>query len=335
MRGSIAIILVFIGCMSNVITLENLVKEDPGCGNLITFSQFIFTALEGFIFTSKFGTAECHISKRSYFALTVTFFFVNVLNNYAFDFNVPVPLHIIFRSGSLLANMTLGVYILKKSYPISKYLSVLLITLGITVCTIVSGKDVKSTNTRAPPTTSYEDFFWWTIGILILTVALFLSAALGIYQEFLFKKFGKHPKEALFYTHLLPLPLFMFVYKNIYEHALIALESEPISVLNVIQVPKLIVHLIGNVLSQFVCISSVYVLTTECSSLIVTLVLTLRKFSSLLFSVIYFRNPFTFYHWLGTLLVLIGTVIFTELHEKIYSLVFSQIGRKKVEKKSE
>lgn len=73
------------------------------------------------------------------------------------------------------------------------------------------------------------------------------------------------------------------------------------------------------------CISSVFVLTTECTSLTVTLVITLRKFLSLLFSIIYFKNPFTIYHWIGTILVFTGTVIFTEILPKIAeSLQFTE-----------
>ena len=71
------------------------------------------------------------------------------------------------------------------------------------------------------------------------------------------------------------------------------------------------------------CISSVFVLTTECASLTVTLILTLRKFSSLIFSILYFRNPFTIYHWIGTLLVFIGTLVFTEIIPKVRSALKS------------
>lgn len=77
------------------------------------------------------------------------------------------------------------------------------------------------------------------------------------------------------------------------------------------------------------CISSVFVLTTECTSLTVTLVITLRKFLSLLFSIIYFKNPFTIYHWIGTILVFTGTVIFTEILPKIAeSLQFTEKTKK-------
>lgn len=38
------------------------------------------------------------------------------------------------------------------------------------------------------------------MGIALLTVALFISARMGIYQEVLYKRYGKHPREALYVT---------------------------------------------------------------------------------------------------------------------------------------
>lgn len=40
--------------------------------------------------------------------------------------------------------MIMGIIIMKKRHEISKYLSVLMITIGIVLCTIVSGSDVVS-----------------------------------------------------------------------------------------------------------------------------------------------------------------------------------------------
>lgn len=246
------------------------------------------------------------------------FFVVSVCNNYAFDFNIPMPLHMIFRAGSLIANMIMGIIILKKSYEFSKYLSVFMISAGIVICTLISGSNVESTqvNPGVEEEGSFSVFFWWTLGITLLTVALFLSARMGIYQELLYKRYGKYPDEALYYTHLLPLPFFFLLYKNILDHIQIANSSEIYTVAN-IDVPIIWVYMIGNVLTQYLCISSVYVLTTECASLTVTLVVTLRKFVSLLFSIVYFKNPFTVHHWIGTLLVFMGTIIFTEVVPRI------------------
>lgn len=263
------------------------------------------------------------------------FFVASVCNNYAFDFNIPMPLHMIFRAGSLIANMIMGIVILRKRYAFSKYLSVAMISAGIVVCTIISGKDVKSTQTvgNAEEDDPVTVFFWWAVGIALLTLALFVSSRMGIYQEVLYKRYGKHPKEALFYTHLLPLPFFLLLTTNIWDHLKIANASElyDVPILN-IGIPIMWVYLLGNVLTQYLCISSVYVLTTECTSLTVTLVVTLRKFVSLLFSIVYFSNPFTIYHWVGTLLVFMGTIIFTEVIDKVWQAV-APAKRQAVDKK--
>lgn len=233
----------------------------------------------------------------------------------------------------------MGIIILRKRYDIWKYTSVIMITFGIILCTIASGSKVekiKATEAAAAEIEAkteamgFSVFFWWALGITLLTVALFLSARMGIYQEVLYKRYGKYPNEALFYTHLLPLPGFLLLYTNIKDHIMIASASSPYEVPIVgISVPLLWLYLLGNVLTQYLCISSVYVLTTECSSLTVTLVVTLRKFVSLLFSIIYFRNPFTLYHWSGTLLVFVGTIIFTEI---VPSIQKSMAQRQRIEK---
>ena len=74
---------------------------------------------------------------RKYAVLVVMFFLVSVVNNYALNFNIPMPLHMIFRSvntrtkisstqamtelsliffvqGSLIASLILGMILLKR-----------------------------------------------------------------------------------------------------------------------------------------------------------------------------------------------------------------------------
>ncbi|XP_070687144.1 UDP-xylose and UDP-N-acetylglucosamine transporter [Pempheris klunzingeri] len=312
-----AIVLVFVGCCSNVVSLELLVREFPGCGNIVTFAQFIFIALEGFIFETNFGRKKPAIPVSNYVIMVTMFFTVSVINNYALNFNIAMPLHMIFRSGSLIANMILGIIILKKRYSASKYLSIALVSAGIFICTIMSAKQVNVANEGSEEQGFYA-FVRWLIGIAMLTFALLMSARMGIFQETLYKQYGKHSKEALFYNHCLPLPGFLLLSTDIYSHCVYFSQSTPVDVPTVgVTVPILWIYLLMNVITQYVCIRGVFILTTECASLTVTLVVTLRKFLSLIFSILYFQNPFTTWHWVGTAVVFLGTLLYTEVWSSV------------------
>ena len=214
--------------------------------------------------------------------------------------------------------MLLGILILKKSYVLREYLSILCITVGIAMCTFASvheiktkhDKEIGSSKDPASTETRLAKLLWTGVGIGMLTLCLLLSALMGIIQERMFVKYGKHPAEALYYNHVLTMPAFLPMYANIAAYLHLFSQSQPLDLV-LFSVPILWVYLIANVLTQYVCISSVFVLSTECPSLTVTLVLTLRKFASLIMSILYFNNPFTFWHWCGSALVFGGTLTFT------------------------
>ncbi|XP_056595992.1 UDP-xylose and UDP-N-acetylglucosamine transporter [Triplophysa dalaica] len=331
MNTLIATTLVFVGCCSNVVFLELLVRDFPGCGNIVTFAQFAFIALEGFIFETNFGRKKPEIPLSNYGVMVSMFFTVSVINNYALNFNIAMPLHMIFRSGSLIANMILGIIILKKRYSTSKYLSIVLVSVGIFICTVMSAKQVNVEQGASEEEGVYA-FLHWLLGIAMLTFALLMSARMGIFQETLYKKHGKHSKEALFYNHCLPLPGFLLLSGDIYRHAVLFSQSSPVEI-PVIghSMPVMWFYLLMNVITQYVCIRGVFILTTECASLTVTLVVTLRKFLSLVISILYFQNPFTAWHWTGTAVVFLGTLIYTEVLSSVYTAVRGKTTVRKTE----
>jgi len=318
MNAPTSIFFVFLGCCSNVVFLELVVKAVPGCGTLITCSQFVFISVVGFIFTMECGRRKNVIPIRDYGVLVVLFFLVNVSNNLAFAFKISMPLHIIFRSGGLIANLVLAMLVLGRRYAPSKYISVLLITAGTVICTLVSAGDVRDSSASAEE--NEQAMSTWLAGIVLLTAALFLSARMGIYQECLYAKHGKQPREALFFIHMLSLPGFLT--DVLFGGTMAATvetfnASPPLPLLAAVpllsSLPSLWLYCVGNALTQYVCISSVFSLTSHVSSLTVTLVLTLRKFTSLLLSIAYFGNPFTPTHWAGTALVFGGTLVFSNV----------------------
>ena len=329
--AKLAILVTVLACCANVVFLELLVSKDASIGNLVTFAQFLLISIEGFILTTKCGTISPQVPFSAWIILVIMYFFVNVINNYALSFNIPMPLHMIFRAGGLLVNMLMGIFIMNKTYDRVKYVSVIMISLGIFLCTVMSatnrvsiktGKVIFYNESESSDNTVHDvvdDYDWEEVrqmvcGVFLLTIALVLSTRMGIYQEDLFTTYGKHAKEALFYTHALPLPFFLLLSSDIGHHWSICVSSTPVTIpLISVTVPIMVLHLTANVFLQYICIFSVFVLTTECTSLTASLVLTVRKFISVLFSIWYFQNPFTSLHWVGTGLVFGGILLFSDI----------------------
>lgn len=191
-KAILAIFGVFLGCWSSVVFLEYIVtwvfisilssliifghvshfRYDPGAGNLVTFLQFFFIASYGLIFTSKFFTVARQIPMKEYSVLVIMFFVSNCVNNYALNYNISMPLNLIFRSSTLLANMVLGIAFFKKRYDWTKYVSVVSVTMGIFLCTYASGTDIKSTALdidEAQKDDGNSAFFWWSIGVTLMS----------------------------------------------------------------------------------------------------------------------------------------------------------------------
>ncbi len=59
---------------------------------------------------------------------------------------------------------------------------------------------------------------------------------------------------------------------------------------------------------RYLCVRGVFMLTASTSALTVSVVLTVRKFVSLVVSIIYFNNDFSALHWAGAVLVFGGAL---------------------------
>ncbi|PAV91044.1 hypothetical protein WR25_01256 [Diploscapter pachys] len=316
-------------CMGCMIVVENIAKKEPSSMNLMTFATFFFIASQGLIFTSRFFTQPNKIPLRGYRAVIFWFFIVNVINNQALNYHVPVPLHIIFRSGSLLASLVLTKLLQGKNYSYRKYVSVIAITLGIVICTL-------ATSHQGDSEMSYEEaskhFYEWCIGISMLTFALLASAYMAICQERMYAQYGKHPTEAMFVTHFAALPFFALMGSDILRSAE-RFSQSPHELFGIsVPIPNMWLNLLANCVLQYYCIKFVYQLTSEVESLTVTLVVTLRKFLSLIVSIWWFQNPFTFQHWVGATLVFAGTLAFADIWDGLWKRLSGQKTIKETKK---
>ncbi|XP_055338330.1 nucleotide sugar transporter SLC35B4-like [Paramacrobiotus metropolitanus] len=317
-------------CSVNVMILELQIKADPGSANLITFCQFLFVAVVGFMTGTNFGRKTRVIPLRHYAVLTTLYFVQSFANNKALSYNISMPMHMIIKSGSLVANMILGVSLAGKRYPASKWVSIFLVSGGIILCTLASADDalkkhenremdvdeISSTAVEKDSRSERGGFVSLCIGVGLVSFSVFVAAGLGLFQEILFKRYGRHSQEGVFYTHILPLPCFIFAAESLIQHVHVYNASEPYFsdvLMRQIPVPRLWLLMLANVITFFGCSSSVVSLMTICSSLTVTLVLTLRKFFSIFISVYWFDNTFHTRHWVGTFFVFLGTLLYIDL----------------------
>jgi len=241
--------------------------------------------------------------------MVLMFFSSSLLNSWAFYYQISVPLHIIFRSGSLLMNMLFSSLLLKKRYTFKQVIDVLLVTVGIILATLTSAHE-KMTESK------HSTFIQWVIGIVILLLALTIGSVLGVYQEVIYRKYGRVWKEALFYSHTISLPFFLIFSKKIMEDINIFNSFPPMKFsLNPyinfgISIPSSWIYLSLNIIAQYFCVTGVHKLSSISTSLTLNLILSLRKFVSLMLSIFIFNNPLKLGHWIGTIILFVGTIMY-------------------------
>ncbi|EAL69811.1 hypothetical protein DDB_G0275061 [Dictyostelium discoideum AX4] len=305
----IPISMIMVGCCSNVISLELIMKQSQSHAILVTFFQFATVAFISFfvnirwkqvfsIFWIPIGLRERKIPLKTYFLMVSIFFILSVLNNKALDCDIPIPFHMIFRSSSLLSTIVIGSIFYRKSYSKQQILSLIMVTLGIIFATFSSMPDSKKEISLGHE----PNLLRFSIGMLMLIAAMFLSSILGLIQEHTYKLYGKDRHyETIFYS-----------VNDILHHIQLNNDSALMALpFGFGSFPTLWVYLIVNVLTQYVCIQGVFILTGKTSTLTCTLVISIRKFLSIIISVIYFNNHFTSLLFTGTILVFLGTFMYS------------------------
>ncbi|CAJ2513357.1 Uu.00g014760.m01.CDS01 [Anthostomella pinea] len=319
--------LIFGGCCSNVFALEAIIKVEPASGTLLTFVQFLFVAVTGYV--SQFDSSRPpfflkpnRVPIRRWIINIVLFFSINVLNNHAFSYDISVPVHIILRSGGSITTMVAG-GLYGKRYSRIQVVAVLLLTVGV----ITAAWSDAQSKARAPfllplpchfgtnkaqdasADESHEGTPSFSTGLAVLFVAQIMSAVMGLYTEETYKQYGPHWKENLFYSHLLSLPLFLPFTQSLVGQFMRLANSPPLTLplpreqVNLSAIPEALRHKVEgfyipsqvaylalNVLTQYACIRGVNLLAAASSALTVTIVLNIRKLVSLLLSIWLFGN---------------------------------------------
>lgn len=301
---------------------------------------------------------------RQWCIFAAQFVVINVLNNAAFGYKISLPLHIILRSAGPVASMAVG-YIWKgRSYSRRKVSSVVLLFFGVVLAALsdAGAKDPSSTsgmkeeelNTHTNTTTSEHSSSEGSVsvlsqqlpGFILLSLALLLSAVMGIWSDTLYTRYGRNSaiaSEQLFYGHLLSLPFFALQFSTLQQQITTLLAVSAVSspsaqlplakdvtpttnllkqfnnpqsisawqrVLAYFNVPPAVNLLLLNSITQIICISGVHYLSTQTSALTVSIVLNIRKVVSLLLSIWLFGNNLPLGVLIGAAVVFAGGGIY-------------------------
>ncbi|RPB17703.1 UAA transporter [Morchella conica CCBAS932] len=335
-QTAVMVSLIFGGCCSNdegdaeveeeeakptaapaqqVFALEAIIKTEPQSGHLLTFAQFLFVALEGL--HHHFDRHSPTLLKKNAVPLyrwavqILLYFSVSVLNNYAFGFRISVPVHIILRSGGSMTTLVVG-WVFGKRYTRMQLLSVLILTLGIALCAYSDNPPPPPSTSPTPTSTST-----YITGLLILLLAQVLSAFMGLYIERTYHTFGHHPREGLFYSHFLSLPLFLPLLPSIRAQWN--------------RLGGLRWYLLANAATHYVCSRGVNLLAARSSALTVTVVLNVRKLVSVVVSVWVFGNVLGWGVGLGAAVVFAGGGLYALEGQRVKREKAAAAGGKKVD----
>lgn len=117
-----------------VYALEKILKVSADSGLLITFCHFTLTT--AFSYPSQFGGTKLlktsKVPQYKWMWIAVLHSTVNILNNYAFAYNISVPVHIVLRSFGSVWTMIAG-FIRGRRYSKLQVASVALLTVGVLV----------------------------------------------------------------------------------------------------------------------------------------------------------------------------------------------------------
>ncbi|KAK5071760.1 golgi uridine diphosphate-N-acetylglucosamine transporter [Lithohypha guttulata] len=186
------------------------------------------------------------------------FVLINVLNNAAFGYKISLPLHIILRSAGPVASMVVGRVWAGKRYSWQKVLAVMLLFVGVVLAALSdAGSETKtsvsatttggnstslrvtSTTQNAPKPSQPRNTTTGSLGtntthtesspagplmeqapgFALLTLALLLSAVMGVWSDGVYSKYGRNTaiaNEQVFYGHLLSLPFFALRFDTLY-----------------------------------------------------------------------------------------------------------------------
>lgn len=318
-------VMVFGGCGASLIFMEYVLKGDDNAGNFLNATEFVFVLLQsipGRIDARTMKLRPLRASWGSHLQHALLWVAMSTLANVVFAFNIRIPIHTLFRSCNVIASVVLGRLFFQQQYTIRQLCCVAVISVGIFLASIgdaskiwTLGGCVDCGQTQASQMSSKE-FNVWSMGIAMLACVQLLQATLGHTQAVLYTRFADRgtrdelADEYLFTSHVLSLVMIVVLWEDISSSAKLAFATPGLT--SWLPLPRRLAWMMLNNLSQLMCIKGVFRLSANYSPLTVTIVLSVRKFLSVVISATWFGNPWTYLHSIATVAIFGGVFMYSQ-----------------------
>ncbi|XP_050428266.1 solute carrier family 35 member B1 [Adelges cooleyi] len=230
---------------------------------------------------------EADTTSPTYYAISaLTYLLAMVFSNMALRW-VNYPTQVVAKSGKPIPVMILGVVLGRKSYPLKKYLFVLLVVIGVALFMFKDGKSKASQS---------ESILG--LGEVLLILSLTMDGITGAVQERMrseSKTKSGHMMVNMNFWSILFLGVALIVSGQLFEFASF-----------VQRYPQIIMQIF--LFSAFSALGQFFIFWTvsDFGPLPCSIVTTTRKFFTVLASVLLFGNPMLTRQWVATIIVFTG-----------------------------
>jgi len=266
-------------------------QERFKCIQALVFFQCVVNYLFALVMSKTVLQQGEDTTRSSYYAISsLTYLLAMVTSNKALSW-VNYPTQVVGKSCKPIPVMILGVLVGRKSYPLLKYLFILMIVVGVA---IFMYKDKVGTNKS---TMSTEEGLVG-VGELLLVLSLTCDGLTGAVQE---RMKTEHQTKS---GHMM---MSMNKWSIMYLGITLSITGEGLEFISFIsRHPSIIWQL-----ASFSCASAlgqffIFMCVSEFGPLPCSIITTTRKFFTVLASVIIFGNTLIARQWVGTFLVFIG-----------------------------
>mmetsp|Transcript_15495 Transcript_15495/g.60604 ORF Transcript_15495/g.60604 Transcript_15495/m.60604 type:complete len:339 (-) Transcript_15495:996-2012(-) len=249
------------------------------------FVQVICSAVLSKSVIALFALPANTAPAKSYMLVSATFIAAQFFSFHALLY-VSYPTQVLAKSCKPIPVMLMGIVVMKKHYPIAKYLFVTLMCCGIILFSY-------------NPNKSTGDSSLYGYSLLILSLAF--DGVTGPFQEKLVKAYHPSSNQMMFFSNLWA-SVFMAV-------ALLLTGQLYPAVSFCLRHPEMMQNLILFGMCNAVGQHAIYFLVRNFGALVLSMTTTSRKFFTILLSIVWFGHPVTPQQWAGVSMVFTGLAL--------------------------